>query len=342
MVCDAISSIIGCRAAASELRNAKVSAHGLPRHSVSSYGWCAREYILNTLLRRIYKIAKRDYYRLHVRLSVRFEQLDSPQDGFWWNLVFRLSSKINRENSSFVKVRQEYQVCYMKTISCYVLLRMRNVLNKVVQKITTHFISSKFMLFTKWCKRISWIWRGHNLSLYSAYEFQAGKARLHANACMYMHARTHKQTCTIYCFSTATIIPEHNSILRYAYIVCFVDIYIKVSDTSCSSLLLTEGKTISLKRKTSRLLSYRMYGLWSRFSWVAISTSALWLSLLLLVLNDSAPWGWLKRLLDFDAVIQVKKKKIYFKFNIATFETYNYSKFLRQNVIQTCKFHTWD
>ena len=38
----------------------------------------------------------------------------------------------------------------------------------------------------------------------------------------YMHARTHRQICNTYCFSTATITRERASLLRYTYIACLV------------------------------------------------------------------------------------------------------------------------
>jgi hypothetical protein len=40
-----------------------------------------------------------------------------PLDGFWWNLIFELFSKLFHENSSFIKIRQEQRVLYMKTFS---------------------------------------------------------------------------------------------------------------------------------------------------------------------------------------------------------------------------------
>ena len=36
-------------------------------------------------------------------------------DGFWWNFIFELVSKICREYSSFIKIRQEQRVLYVKT-----------------------------------------------------------------------------------------------------------------------------------------------------------------------------------------------------------------------------------
>jgi hypothetical protein len=53
------------------------------------------------------KIAKSDYLLRHARLSVRIEQLGSHWTDFDKNLIFELFSKICRENSSFIKIRQK-------------------------------------------------------------------------------------------------------------------------------------------------------------------------------------------------------------------------------------------
>ena len=44
----------------------------------------------------------------------------------------------------------------------------------------------------------------------------------------YMHARarTHRQICNTYCFSTATMIRERSSVSRYTYIACLVNLYV--------------------------------------------------------------------------------------------------------------------
>ena len=57
-------------------------------------------------------------------------------------------------------------------------------------------------------------------SQYGAYDLHVGLARLHAHAHTLGHtrARTHTKICNIYCFSTATIIPESASMLYYTYI----------------------------------------------------------------------------------------------------------------------------
>ena len=36
------------------------------------------------------------------------------------------------------------------------------------------------------------------------------------------HTHTHREICNIYCFSTATVIPEHASVLGSTYIACLI------------------------------------------------------------------------------------------------------------------------
>ena len=57
-------------------------------------------------------------------------------------------------------------------------------------------------------------------SQYGAYALRGGLARLYAR--MRMHTRTHRPISNTYCFSTATMIRERASLLRYTYIVCLV------------------------------------------------------------------------------------------------------------------------
>ena len=64
------------------------------------------------LFRRVRKITIR-HCQLHVRPSSCNNS--APTDGFWWNLTFECFSNICRENSSFIKIRQEKRVLYMKT-----------------------------------------------------------------------------------------------------------------------------------------------------------------------------------------------------------------------------------
>ena len=52
-------------------------------------------------------------------------------------------------------------------------------------------------------------------------------------------ARTHTQICNIYCFSTATMIRERASVLRFTYIVCLV---ITTTDCVYYAVVQTESK----------------------------------------------------------------------------------------------------
>ena len=71
-------------------------------------------------------------------------------------------------------------------------------------------------------------------SQYGAYALRAGLARLYALMPMHtptrlsthMHgARTHRPIHDTYCFSTATMIRERASLLRYKYLACLVCIF---------------------------------------------------------------------------------------------------------------------
>ena len=69
-------------------------------------------------------------------------------------------------------------------------------------------------------------------SQYGAYALHAGLVRLHALMRMHtltcpgthMHAHPHTNKYVTYCFSTATMISEPASLLRYAYIACVVSL----------------------------------------------------------------------------------------------------------------------
>jgi hypothetical protein len=50
-------------------------------------------------------------------------------------------------------------------------------------------------------------------------------ARFRAYIRTHGSARTHRPICNTYCFSTATMIRERASVLRYTYIVCIIDIF---------------------------------------------------------------------------------------------------------------------
>ena len=99
-----------------------------------SFTWCSTDSVVISkastnwptviTLRRVHRIAKRDYCLCHICLSVCLYVCLSvcppvrpffpphatsrlPLDGFSWNLIFENISKICRENSSFIKIWQE-------------------------------------------------------------------------------------------------------------------------------------------------------------------------------------------------------------------------------------------
>ena len=68
-------------------------------------------------------------------------------------------------------------------------------------------------------------------SKYEAYALHAGYARLHARSAYtrpraraptLKHAHAQAEICNSYCFSSATMIRERASMLRYTYLVCLV------------------------------------------------------------------------------------------------------------------------
>jgi hypothetical protein len=77
-----------------------------------------------------------------------------PLDGFWWNLIFELLSKICREIPSFTKIWQEWRVLYMKTFSRFwqylaeFFLKWEIFQTEVLQKIRTLLCLRTF--FRKW------------------------------------------------------------------------------------------------------------------------------------------------------------------------------------------------
>ena len=106
---------------------------------------------------------------------------------------------------------------------------MRNVLGKIVEKIKTCILcSTTFFFFRKscrlwecrkiWCSKRGHRWR-YNMVLTSCMldkKATCAHAHVHAHA-RQAHARTraHTQICNIYCFSTAKMIRELASVLRY-------------------------------------------------------------------------------------------------------------------------------
>ena len=100
----------------------------------------------------------------------------------------------------------------------------------IVEQIKTHFIFNNFIPKNRAvCEIMSkkyggakgttydvTIWRMHVTCCIS--KVTCTHAHAHAHASGY----THTQICNIYCFSTATMIFEGSSMLRYTYIACLV------------------------------------------------------------------------------------------------------------------------
>jgi hypothetical protein len=127
-----------------------------------------------------------------------------PLDRFSWNLILECFLKNWWENSSFITIGQEWWVIYVKTTETFlitsssILLRMRNVPKKIVEKIKTHitvfnnFFLKNHAIHEIKCKNT--VEQGRLLMT---------MAHVH---CMldnwsYKHTLT---ICNTYCFSTAT------------------------------------------------------------------------------------------------------------------------------------------
>ena len=150
-----------------------------------------------------------------------------PLDGFWWNFLLSLFSKICPENSSFIKIWQEQRLLYVKTFShlWQYIARMRNVLDKSCRvNQNTHFTFNNIFFLkarrlwdnvekyggarettnkeTIWRIRVScWIRKATCM-----HEPAHADARGHTHACARVHTR--RIICNTYCFSTATMISE--------------------------------------------------------------------------------------------------------------------------------------
>jgi hypothetical protein len=107
------------------------------------------------IFRCVCKIAKNDYYLRC--LSVRLHRTTGLSlDGFSYNLIFDYFSTICEENSSFIKIWQEYGLLYVKTkvhIWLYLVnffLEREMFWTKVVEKIKTDILYS-ILFFRKSC-----------------------------------------------------------------------------------------------------------------------------------------------------------------------------------------------
>ena len=168
-----------------------------------------------------------------------------PLDGFWWNMIFEAFSKICRENSGCIKIRQKLRVLYVKTFShmwqhlAEFFLEQETLQIKVVEKNKTYFTISDFFFFSKILPFIKcrknllqperkWtIWR-----LGVAY-WISQPTGAQANAGALAPTSTHPLTqtpppptnrpiCNTYCSPRQQRFRQCTSVLRYAHIACLV------------------------------------------------------------------------------------------------------------------------
>jgi hypothetical protein len=130
------------------------------------------------------------------------------------------------------------EVSILLTISRWILLRMKNFLpksrreNRNTQFKFNNFFS-KIAPFMIYCRK-TWRPRNHKWSHKMAHTYSMldcqdymhicactrPRARIHI--CTHAHACTYRPISNTYCFSTATMLRERSSLLRYTYIACFV------------------------------------------------------------------------------------------------------------------------
>jgi hypothetical protein len=150
-----------------------------------------------------------------------------PINGFWRNLIFRFFENLPRRfkfyhNSTKITGTLHEDVFTFMTISCYILLIMRNVLNKLWENQNTHFMFSNSLsenrtVYEMMSKTVEepeatnevTVWRTRVACWISK------TADTHARTRPRSRAPTQRQICNTYCFSTATMICESASLLRY-------------------------------------------------------------------------------------------------------------------------------
>jgi hypothetical protein len=128
--------------------------HGTKFSSRQLVTWVCDNYetwitTISYIFRRVRKIAKIGYWLLDIfRPYLRpLGTTRLPLYVFACYLICEYFSKICPVNSSLIKIWQQYRVLWMNTfvpISRWMLPRMRNISDKVVEKIKTHFIFSNF------------------------------------------------------------------------------------------------------------------------------------------------------------------------------------------------------
>jgi hypothetical protein len=118
------------------------------------------------------------------------------------------------------------------TISRWIFLITRNVSNKIYRE-----NQNTYFIFNNFFRKLRRLWdnvekcggaRGatDDVTIWrmrvECWMCKATCTRQRARADAHAFARAQTQICNIYCFSTATVIRERASMLRYTYISCFV------------------------------------------------------------------------------------------------------------------------
>ena len=140
-----------------------------------------------------------------------------PLDGFLWNFKFENLSKNCPENSSLIKIGQEYMVFYVNNTHLYLaqILEWEMFQTKVVEKIKTHILCS-VTFFLKSCR----LW--DNVAKYCWAGQVTDDNMAHAH-CM-LHTRVYKYTrsgCVkLTTFPLKRWLHEHTSMLRHTYTAC--------------------------------------------------------------------------------------------------------------------------
>jgi hypothetical protein len=65
----------------------------------------------------------------------------------------------------------------------------------------------------------------HTRCMLDKQDYTHAHAHTNAPGHSHTHARAYTDKCNTYCFSTATVIREHGTLLRYTYIACLVTYY---------------------------------------------------------------------------------------------------------------------
>jgi hypothetical protein len=110
------------------------------------------------IFRRVLRIAKRYYYLRPICLSVHPHGTTRlPHNGFSWHLICEKLSEMHPENSSFIKIWQEWEVLYMKTFAYLqgwyltVFFSKTKNISKSADKIKTSILCSVFF-FRRKCR----------------------------------------------------------------------------------------------------------------------------------------------------------------------------------------------